>query len=405
MKLHIAFAAPIATEHVAHLLRDGGAGLPPGYGGAPFTGVLIGELLRQGHRVSAFTTDHSMYGAAETVHAAGENFDFYLCAERPRAWRPNDRRLGRAVDAFGYEIGLLARTMAESRPDIVHAHWSYEFALAALRLPTPHLITCHDAPGVVLRFNPYPFRAVRYLMARRVFGRGRHFSTVSAYMREQLRGLTRRAMHVVPNPLADYVLASGRAGRPLPATRRIAMAANGWDARKNAQAGLAAFAEFRRQAPHAELHVFGQAFGPGQAAEQWCIQNGMADGVRFHGVTPHRRLAELLNQMDALLHPALEESFGVVLAEAMALGLPVVAGRDSGAAPWVLGADAADGGCAELTDVADSAAIAAALRRLFDDRYAERSARGFARARAMFAPEPIVSAYVDLYRDAMAGVR
>eukprot|EP01031_Cornospumella_fuschlensis_P052636 gene52636-64327_t len=116
--------------------------------------------------------------------------------------------------------------------------------------------------------------------------------------------------------------------------------------------------------------------------------------MTFHGKVAHRKLVGALGELDALLHPSLEESFGVVLAEAMALGLPVVAGRDSGAVPWVMGADAS-GQCAAgvLVDVREPAAIASALRSLFDDSYEARSLAGLDRVRQNFSAASVIARY------------
>ena len=399
MKLHIGIAAPIATEHVAELLACELGGLPTGYTGAPFTGVLIAELLKLGHKVSAFTTDHSLYSNSEVVKASGPNFDLYICPERPRAWRFNSFRPGRAVDGFAYERGILAQTIKTAQPDIINAHWTYEFALAAIDTGIPHLITCHDAPAVVLHFNPYPYRAIRYLMARRVFRKGRHFSTVSAYMAAALQHYTEIPIAIVPNPLANFVLDTGSV-RATPATKRMGFVCNGWDALKNPKPALLAFAKIHGLEPAAELHLFGNGFGAGEPAHLWCQKQGLTKGMEFHGAIPHRKLITRLNGLDLLLHPSLEESFGVVVAEAMALGLPIVAGKHSGAVPWVVGTDdtGKNRSCAVLTDVSEPAAIVTAINEAFDRHYPERSASGYARARKMFSPNVIAASYMQLYR-------
>src|SRR5205085_11099029 len=99
----------------------------------------------------------------------------------------------------------------------------------------------------------------------------------------------------------------------------------------------------------------------GEAAQAcWQHMDGRGQ-VQFIGAVPHARLLDEMAQSQVLLHPALEESFGVVLAEAMAMGLSVVAGAHSGAVPWVQG----DAG--SLVNVRQPAQIAAALLRLLSD--------------------------------------
>jgi glycosyltransferase involved in cell wall biosynthesis len=357
-------------------------------------------LLRLGHRVTGITTDGTLPMAGGPVRHKGPGFAFVVCPARARAWRFNGRHPGRVLDLFNCERRLLRRVMVEVSPDIVHAHWSYEFALAAIEQPAPHLITCHDSPTAVLRFTRSPYRALRWLMARQVFARGQHFTTVSPYMCAELPPRVRARAAVVPNPVACQAFRLGRA-RPLPATRRVAMICNGWDARKNPQAALRGFANWRHRQAEGELHVFGAGFAAGEVAHRWAVSEGLAHGVHFHGRVSHAALLREVAEFDVLLHPSLEESFGVVIAEAMALGLPIVAGRASGAVPWVVGASA-DGvaACALLVDVRSAEEICAALAEVFDNGYTARSAAGVARAGSAFTVGTIVKRYLELYTKA-----
>lgn len=400
--MHIAIAAPISSDNVHAFLETNGEPIPSGYGGAPLTGVLIGELLRLGHRVTGITTDPQLPLDSGPVRCEGPNFSFIVCPARRRAWRPNGLRLGRAVDLFAFERGQIRQALLAAAPDIVHVHWSYEFALAALAQPAPHLITCHDSPAVVLRYTRSFYRALRYVMAQRVFSRGREFSTVSDYMARELSGPLGYLPQVIPNPVASFVTELGRphiAG----ASRKVGMICNGWDRRKNPQPALRAFNLWRQSEPSAQLHLFGIGFGLGEQAQRWAEQQGISAGMSFHGAVPHRQLVAALGDLDALLHPSLEESFGVVLAEAMALGLPVVAGAHSGAVPWVLGANTNGRSAAGLlVDVRDASQIATALRSLFETGYAARSLAGMQLAHSVYSPAAVAGAYLRRYETILA---
>lgn len=396
LSMHIAIVAPIAGQDVLDYL-DPGSAPPVGYTGAPLTGILIGELLRMGHRVTGITTDGELPLEAGPVRHRGTNFTLVVCPARRRAWRFNGRHVGRAVDLFALERRSLASVIREAAPDIVHAHWTYEFALAAIDTGLPHLITCHDLPEVVFRFTRSPYRALRWLMAKEVFGRGRAFTTVSTYMAEALTSRLGHAPRVVPNPVASQALARGRT-RCLPQTRRVAMVCNGWDRLKNPKAALLAFASWRRCQPGAEFHLFGHDFGPGQSAQLWASASGLSEAVVFHGHCAHGLLIEQLDQADVLVHPALHESFGVVLAEAMALGIPVVAGHMSGGVSFVVGGSSSDRhGAGLLTDVRSPSAISDSLSKLFEGEYEGRSEAGRSRAQMHFSPRAVAGAYENAY--------
>jgi glycosyltransferase involved in cell wall biosynthesis len=128
------------------------------------------------------------------------------------------------------------------------------------------------------------------------------------------------------------------------------------------------------------------------AAQNWSVSNNLEDGVSFHGPIASQDLMEALRGMDVLLHPALEESFGMVVAEAMALGVPVIGGLRSGAVPWIVGTDGI------LIDVTDPSSICAALLRIARSPglRAKLSASGCRRVRTRFDLERVVTAYLEL---------
>jgi hypothetical protein len=51
------------------------------------------------------------------------------------------------------ERQFVAETLLRCRPDVVHAHWTYEHALRGLATGLPTVVTAHDAPLVALRHH------------------------------------------------------------------------------------------------------------------------------------------------------------------------------------------------------------------------------------------------------------
>jgi glycosyltransferase involved in cell wall biosynthesis len=85
----------------------------------------------------------------------------------------------------------------------------------------------------------------------------------------------------------------------------------------------------------------------------------------------------------------------------MALGVPVVAGRDSGAVPWVLGGDSGGGA---LVDVRSPEKIAEAVLKLLEtpECYVRCSERGRARASEVFSPAAVAQSYLEHYQQVLA---
>ena len=117
------------------------------------------------------------------------------------------------------------------------------------------------------------------------------------------------------------------------------------------------------------------------------------------GTVPHERLPGCLAGADAFVAPALgQESFGLVLVEAMAAGVPVVASNITGYREIVR--DGIDG---LLVPPGDAAALASAMGSALDDgALADRMRAGGRERAARFdwstvAPE-IEHAYADALR-------
>jgi len=104
---------------------------------------------------------------------------------------------------------------------------------------------------------------------------------------------------------------------------------------------------------------------------------GIAAHVEFAGFVPNAELAARVAGADLLLHPTRAESFGQVLGEAAALGIPCIASNVN-AVPEVV----ADGETGLLCRVDDVDAFASALTKLMGDTEWRRRMGEAARARA-----------------------
>jgi glycosyltransferase involved in cell wall biosynthesis len=102
----------------------------------------------------------------------------------------------------------------------------------------------------------------------------------------------------------------------------------------------------------------------------------------------------------ALLHPSKVEACSVTIAEAMSVGLPVIAGRDTGGVAWQLD-EGRVGILADITDANDIAHRIADVTRDIE-RWRDMSASGRTRARQLFSTSRIVDQYLSLYAAALA---
>ncbi|MGE5279623.1 MAG: lipopolysaccharide heptosyltransferase II [Deltaproteobacteria bacterium] len=128
---------------------------------------------------------------------------------------------------------------------------------------------------------------------------------------------------------------------------------------------LKALALVRRALPEARAWFVGDV-SPGKDNYKedllvWCRRLGLGRAVTFCG--NRKDIPEILAQLDCLVMPSVvEESFGRVIIEAQAVGVPVVASRIGGISEVV-----ADGEDGLLVDPRDHEGLAAAMLRFFTD--------------------------------------
>jgi len=95
---------------------------------------------------------------------------------------------------------------------------------------------------------------------------------------------------------------------------------------------------------------------------QQMLPTALASQVKFTGFVPHSQLPELYLQADVLINPSLSEAFGMSLAEAMAVEVPVIAARVGGM-PEVIEA----GKTGLLFEADDVSGLAAAILHLLSN--------------------------------------
>jgi phosphatidylinositol alpha-mannosyltransferase len=269
----------------------------------------------------------------------------------------------------------LARVFRTEPFDIVHVHepltpvmpW---FALRLARAPVVGTFHVHREHGHV--FYPRARLLLAPLMRRLAYR-----IAVSDAARRTVADHFPGDYDIVPNGID---VDEFRAPRPRPAalvTDRLHVLYVGrLEPRKGVDTLIRAMATVQRRLPQARLLVVGD--GPDREALM-ALARKLAVDVAFAGRVDDDVLPAYFQGSEVVCSPALGgESFGIVLLEAMACGVPIVASRIEG---YVGLAGPAD--CGPLVPPGDAPALAAALLPLLADATIRRAvgARGAAAAR------------------------
>ena len=294
------------------------------------------------------------------------------------------------IDPRPWSRRLVRHTLATFGPDVVHAHQPM--------VPSTGLWATLEARApVVGTFHSGATRARLYDLAAPVLRRAAARLAVriavseraAAFERERIAGDFRVIANGVDvDRWANADPADLGEGRKLLFVGRL-------DARKGFPIAIAAFERLAAGRDDLRLVVVGD--GPERAAVD-TLPTMLRARVTMLGAVPNVELPPIHAACDLYLGPSTGgESFGIVLVEAMAAGLPVVASDTPGYDEVIT--DGVDG---LLVPPGDPAALAEAAGRLLDEP--ELAARligaGRTRARA-FAWGTVIERIEDAYRDAL----
>jgi glycosyltransferase involved in cell wall biosynthesis len=257
-----------------------------------------------------------------------------------------------------------AAARAARDADLVHAHWLPAGAIA-LTLRRPYVVQVWGTDVELARRAPW--------LARPILRRARRVLAASSWLAEAARDLGARDVDVIPSgvdvpesvePEAEppEVLYAGRLS-PEKGLEELIAAANGM------RLVVAGDGPLRPRVPSAL------------------------------GFVPHDELERLLGRAAVVACPSRREGFGVVCAEAMAHGRPVVASAVGGLLDLVV-----DGETGLLVPPRDPHALRRALERLLGNEELRRRLGHAARERVRqrFAWDVVVDRTLELYAEAAA---
>lgn len=352
---------------------------------------LVLALARRGHTVAVVAPADQGKGGREVRHGVIVERVRYA----PARWETLAYR-GTMADAVRSPIGLAAfaalalrlgrraAVLARRMPaDLVHAHWWVPGGLSAWLLRRfggpPYAVTLHGTDVALLERSP-----LGRTVARVVLRAAGAVTAVSSFLADRaalLAGVDRERITVCPMP-ADV----GRFGSARRGGGGI-MTLGRLTTQKRLDVLLGAVARLRQAGRALPLTLLGD--GPARPGlERRAAELGVADIVRFAGEIEPQRVPDLLRDADVFAFPAVREGFGLAAAEALMLGIPVVAAVDGGGVSDII--PSAGGG---RLVAADPDSFAQAIADLLDDPGArERAAQAGAMLRERLAPDAVARA-------------
>lgn len=348
-------------------------------------------LVQRGHAISVVAPSDRGQGGEETrrgvqvrrvryASVGGETLAY-------RGTMLRALRSPRGLLAFAAMLRSLSRAVRTSEADVVHAHWWVPAGVAASRgAVVPYVVTLHGTDVTMLR-KLKPLRP----LARRVLERAAQVTAVSKFLAGRATEWTgyHGACLVQPMPVevphrevpgGGGVVTVGRLSR-----------------QKRTRLVLEAMAKLQRDGVRVPLTVIGD--GPERPAlERQAEALGIAGTTRFRGSVEPEALPQALEGADVMAFPAKHEGFGLAAAEALLLGIPVVAMEDGGGALDIVPRT----GGGRVVSAGDGDALAAGIREILQDADARRAAQAQGeRLRTLLDPAAAAAQFEACYTAAI----
>lgn len=291
--------------------------------------------------------------------------------------------------------GALLPTLERFRPDIIHAHHPFLLGDTALRsaahFNVPAVFTHHTMYEQYTHYMPGDSLAMRQFAASLATQFANLCDQVIAPSGSVAAILRSRGVTVPITAIASgidldrFTTGDRRRGRDkcgIPQEASVVGHVGRLAEEKNLVFLARAVADVLRRQPAAWFLVVGS----GPAAERMvaaCAEAGVADRLRLAGRLDNQELADAYSAMDLFAFASLSETQGLVLAEAMAAGTPVVAIDAPGARDVVV-----DGVNGRLLAEPDEAAFATTVEEMLwlpseRRKHFRREARATAKSFAM----------------------
>jgi glycosyltransferase involved in cell wall biosynthesis len=324
----------------------------------------------------------------------------------------SDARSWRTAPRIGLQMltrnpGPYIRLLAQERPALIHAHFGIDGVYAlplAQRLGIPLITTFHgfDATMATAAFLASPAWVNYPLFRGRLAREGHVFLCVSSFIRDRVLAMgfpeERTRIHYTGVDVRAIQPRAPEEERPviLHVARLVEM--------KGTRYLIEAFAALSPRHPDAELVIIGD--GPLRPSLQARARSlGLGDKVVFLGALPHSQVFAWMRKAAMLVLPSIRtgtgrvEGLGMVLLEAAATGVPVVATRVGGIPEGVR-----DGQTGFLVAERDAAALARGMATLLESPALRQrmglEARMF--VETMFDAEALDETLEDIYDNVLA---
>jgi len=294
-------------------------------------------------------------------------------------------------------IRAVRRKLKVIRPDIVHGQGTErECAISAVFSRMPNVLTIHGNMRLIAEVNkakPLSFFWLAAHLEKTILPRTRGVVCITHYTQDAVKDLAQKTW-VVPNAVDESFFKV----QAQPDGSRTILCVGTISYRKNQNPFIRALDTMAEAArlkvvflgPAQKEDPYVQEFLELTAKRPWCEYAGFAD---------REKLKAHLGQAAMLALPSLEDNCPMVVLEAMAAGVPVLAGKVGGLPDLI-----EDGRNGVFCDPLDAASMRAGVSRILENASlaGELAARAKEQAGERYHPRVIAQRHLEIYREVLS---
>ena len=180
--MKIAILGPVTSKDFYSLIKKKDKkNLPKGHGPSHLSNLAL-SLVEYGHTVSVISLSEDIANN-KVIISKNKNLKLYFCPLRKSLFRLRGL-------LYHKEVKYLAQAIEIDNPDLVHANWIYEYAFAAEKSKKKYILTNHDIPHVILKYQKTLFRIFRFFMGYFSLKKAKIITTPSKYAKLQTQKYT-----------------------------------------------------------------------------------------------------------------------------------------------------------------------------------------------------------------------
>ncbi|MBV1878321.1 MAG: glycosyltransferase family 4 protein [Pseudomonadales bacterium] len=299
---------------------------------------------------------------------------------------------------FGPSTSRLRKYLCQLGPSIVHFHETWGLSAPLCGFPT--VFTVHGFDSLNLPAENAPYSRIRQVLWKYAEKRGlrdqTHLISIAPYVHKKIKLHTSAKIFDIWNSVDPLFFAM----KPEP--EKLTILFLGWlNARKNPLVIVQAAASLMEKYPDLKIELCGGA--PSPSYKQTLLMEieklGLQNSVKMPGMLSQADVKQQLSKATLLVLPSFQENAPMVIAEAMALGVPVIASNLCGIPDMIQNNKSG----ILLDDPTNVLKLSRAIDLLLADDKKRHDIIDNARIRArkLFHPEAVAKATLEVYETAI----